>query len=188
MKLRTGRLGIPEDPDRRFDCATPHARPSCTHSSPSPEPMYNHEGKRLNTRDVRWRKRIETERHDAVQEMLKLNPTYMIPADYRPPEVKISDKVYIPVGAGRARMLTRPHGIADKHPDVNFMGLLIGPRGNTMKKLERDTGAKVMIRGKGTTKEGKGGCMRVWQLSHMCAQAAATACRWTARTSKCTHG
>jgi hypothetical protein len=38
------------------------------------------------------------------------------------------------------------------------MGLLIGPRGNTMKKIERETGAKIMIRGKGTVKEGKGVC------------------------------
>ena len=57
-----------------------------------------------------------------------------------------------------------PHGFVDfsclfspeAHPEINFMGLLIGPRGNTMKKLEAETGAKIMIRGKGTQKEGKG--------------------------------
>jgi hypothetical protein len=39
---------------------------------------------------------------------------------------------------------------------VNFIGLIIGPRGNTLKKMERETGAKIMIRGKGSVKEGKG--------------------------------
>ena len=73
--------------------------PTFNFRSPSPEPIYNHEGKRLNTRDVRWRKRIETERHEAVQEMLKLNPHYHIPPDYKAPDVKIQDKVFIPVGS-----------------------------------------------------------------------------------------
>jgi splicing factor 1 len=40
-------------------------------------------------------------------------------------------------------------------PEINFMGLLIGPRGHTLKKLEAETGAKVSIRGKGAYKEGK---------------------------------
>ena len=89
MRLRSGKLGIPEDPDRR---------------SPSPEPIYNHEGKRLNTRDIRWRKRIETERHDAIKEMLSLNPHYRVPPDYRPPEAKIEDKIYLPMGETRTTM------------------------------------------------------------------------------------
>lgn len=33
----------------------------------------------------------------------------------------------------------------DQHPDINFIGILIGPRGNTLKKMEADTGAKIMV-------------------------------------------
>lgn len=40
-------------------------------------------------------------------------------------------------------------------PDLNFVGLLIGPRGNTLKKMEQETGAKISIRGRGSIKEGK---------------------------------
>jgi len=36
------------------------------------------------------------------------------------------------------------------------VGLLIGPRGNTLKKMEAESGAKIAIRGKGSVKEGKG--------------------------------
>jgi hypothetical protein len=36
------------------------------------------------------------------------------------------------------------------------VGLLIGPRGNTLKKMEGESGAKIAIRGKGSVKEGKG--------------------------------
>lgn len=126
-KLRSGDLGIPPNPEDR---------------SPSPEPIYDHNGKRLNTREYRTRKKLEEERHIAVQEALTINPEYKPPADYKPPVQKVSDRVMIP---------------QDDHPHINFVGLLIGPRGNTLKKLEKDTGTKIMIRGKGSVKEGKVG-------------------------------
>ena len=42
---------------------------------------------------------------------------------YRPPMIRINDKVMIP---------------QDDHPEINFVGLLIGPRGNTLKNLEKE--------------------------------------------------
>ncbi|TYZ57701.1 hypothetical protein PybrP1_009244 [[Pythium] brassicae (nom. inval.)] len=50
-------------------------------------------------------------------------------------------KVYIPV---------------DKYPDINFMGLLIGPRGSNQKRMEDESGARILIRGKGSQKEPTG--------------------------------
>ncbi|XP_066908642.1 splicing factor 1 isoform X2 [Halyomorpha halys] len=126
-KLRTGDLGIPVNPEER---------------SPSPEPIYSSDGKRLNTREFRTRKALEEERHTLIQKMLKINPEFKPPADYKPPIVRVSDKVMIP---------------QEEHPDINFVGLLIGPRGNTLKSMERETGAKIIIRGKGSVKEGKVG-------------------------------
>lgn len=52
----------------------------------------------------------------------------------------MQDKVYIP---------------AKEFPEINFIGLLIGPRGNTLKKMESESGAKISIRGRGSVKEGK---------------------------------
>ena len=124
-RLRTGDLGIPPIPEDR---------------SPSPEPIYNNEGKRLNTREYRTRKKLEEERHKLVQDAMVINTDYKPPADYKPPVIRVSDKVMIP---------------QDDHPEINFVGLLIGPRGNTLKNLEKDTGAKIIIRGKGSVKEGK---------------------------------
>lgn len=46
-------------------------------------------------------------------------------------------KVYVPV---------------EQHPDINFIGLLIGPRGSTQKRLEEISGAKILLRGKGASK------------------------------------
>jgi splicing factor 1 len=39
---------------------------------------------------------------------------------------------------------------------LKIVGQLIGPRGNTLKKMEQESGAKIAIRGKGSVKEGKG--------------------------------
>ena len=42
-----------------------------------------------------------------------------------------------------------------EYPGYNFMGLIIGPRGNTHRKMEQETGCKISIRGRGSVKEGK---------------------------------
>lgn len=51
--------------------------------SPSPEPIYNHEGKRLNTREYRMRKKLEEDRHKMIQDAITMNPEYKPPADYK---------------------------------------------------------------------------------------------------------
>lgn len=66
--LRTGDLGIAANPEDR---------------SPSPEPIYDSAGKRLNTREVRQRSKLESERHQYVLEMFKFNPDYKPPPDYK---------------------------------------------------------------------------------------------------------
>uniref|UniRef100_A0AC34FM12 Branchpoint-bridging protein n=1 Tax=Panagrolaimus sp. ES5 TaxID=591445 RepID=A0AC34FM12_9BILA len=108
--------------------------------SPSPEPIYDYYGKRMNTREVRKKQELEQRRHEKIQELLKLKPEYNPPADYRPPNIKLYGKVWIP---------------QDKYPEINFVGLLIGPRGNSLKALEMETGTRIIVRGKGSVKEGK---------------------------------
>lgn len=45
----------------------------------------------------------------------------------------------------------------EAHPQYNFIGLIIGPRGKTQKELEAKTGCKIAIRGRGSVKEGARG-------------------------------
>ncbi|KAK1409215.1 hypothetical protein QVD17_35740 [Tagetes erecta] len=106
--------------------------------SPSPEPVYDNMGIRINTREYRARERLNKERQEIISQILKENPSFKPPADYRPP--KITKKLYIPM---------------KEYPGYNFIGLIIGPRGNTQKRMERETGAKIVIRGKGSVKEGR---------------------------------
>ncbi|MCJ1244133.1 hypothetical protein MMC30_001331 [Trapelia coarctata] len=108
--------------------------------SPSPPPQYDNFGRRVNTREYRYRKRLEDERHRQIEKAMKIIPNYHPPSDYRRP-TKTQEKVYVPV---------------NDYPEINFIGLLIGPRGNTLKKMETESQAKIAIRGKGSVKEGKG--------------------------------
>jgi hypothetical protein len=40
----------------------------------------------------------------------------------------------------------------NKYPGYNFIGLIIGPRGNTQKRMERETGSRIVNWGKGLVK------------------------------------
>ncbi|TID26162.1 hypothetical protein CANINC_002857 [Pichia inconspicua] len=108
--------------------------------SPSPEPVYDNFGKRKNTRDQRLRKKIEDERHAIIGRLLKVVPDYVPPEWYKPKPTKIVEKLYIK---------------SEEYPEINFIGLLIGPRGNTLKQLQAESGARIGIRGKGSVKVGR---------------------------------
>ena len=108
--------------------------------SPSPEPVYDTEGKRTNTREQRIRNKLTKERTSLINEALKLNPQFKPPSDYKATPQKKRKKLYIPV---------------NEYPDYNFIGLIIGPRGITQKEMEKNTGAKITVRGKGSMKEGR---------------------------------
>ncbi|XP_037029181.1 protein held out wings isoform X4 [Bradysia coprophila] len=54
--------------------------------------------------------------------------------------VTLNEKVYVPV---------------KEHPDFNFVGRILGPRGMTAKQLEQETGCKIMVRGKGSMRDKK---------------------------------
>ena len=114
--------------------------PDESRRSPSPPPQYDNFGRRVNTADARYRQRLEDERHRLVEKAMKTIPDFKPPSDYRRPN-KTQDKIYVPV---------------NDYPEINFIGLLIGPRGNTLKSMESKSGAKIAIRGKGSVKEGKG--------------------------------
>jgi len=108
--------------------------------SPSPTPVYDAQGKRVNTKDQRAKQKLEQERAYLIEKVFKIYPSFKPPYDYRPEQAKKTMKIYIPV---------------KKYPDYNFIGLIIGPRGMTQKQLEKESGARILIRGKGSVKEGR---------------------------------
>ncbi|KHN72604.1 Female germline-specific tumor suppressor gld-1 [Toxocara canis] len=52
--------------------------------------------------------------------------------------ITVQEKVYVP---------------CKEHPDYNFVGRLLGPRGMTAKQLEYETGCKIMVRGRGSMRD-----------------------------------
>ncbi|KHN85398.1 Female germline-specific tumor suppressor gld-1 [Toxocara canis] len=52
--------------------------------------------------------------------------------------ITVQEKVYMP---------------CKEHPDYNFVGRLLGPRGMTAKQLEQETGCKIMVRGRGSMRD-----------------------------------
>ncbi|XP_038047376.1 protein quaking-A-like isoform X3 [Patiria miniata] len=60
------------------------------------------------------------------------------------PTITLSEKLFVPVKT---------------YPDFNFVGRILGPRGMYAKQLEKETGCKIMIRGKGSMRDKK----KVWK-------------------------
>lgn len=117
--------------------------------SPSPPPIYGADGKRKNTRAVRWRERYTAERQDLLEGIMRLSN-------------KGAGGIGVGLPAGAASLLVRRRVKkiripVEEHPNYNFIGLIIGPRGKTQKELESKTGCKIAIRGRGSVKEGARG-------------------------------
>jgi len=104
----------------------------------SPPPEYDRNGKRTNTREQRKVHELEVERTLAVLEALHTIPGY-VPPPTMTRLTKLSRKVFLPVRT---------------YPHINFIGLLLGPRGNALRAMEAESGAKIGIRGRGSVKEG----------------------------------
>ena len=105
--------------------------------SPSPPPEYDGNGVRINTREERVRRGLEKDRQDLIGQLARSSSSYKAPSGLRQ---EFKKKIYVPV---------------KQFPGYNFIGLIIGPRGNTQKRMERETGAKIALRGKGSVKEGR---------------------------------
>lgn len=122
-----------------FNEVSVHFMSSCTNFSFLCITVYGVDGKRKNTRAVRWRQSLTAERQDVLEKLMNLNPATRQSGLFRR---KRTNKIRIPI---------------EEHPQYNFIGLIIGPRGKTQKELEAKTGCKIAIRGKGSVKEGARG-------------------------------
>lgn len=105
QKLRIDDV-VPADGDRSvamFSLA-PQTNVNSSNRSPSPAPQYDNFGRRVNTREYRYRKKLEDERHKLIEKAMKVIPNYHPPQDYRRP-TKTQEKVYVPV---------------NDYPEINF--------------------------------------------------------------------
>lgn len=119
---------------------------------------------------------LDEEINKVRQSLFQLNDVVHLdePLELPEPEgelVQLQEKLYVPVG---------------EHPDYNFVGRLLGPRGMTAKQLEQETGCKIMIRGRGSMRDKKKVSLplAVCRHSFVCAVVCLCACfclPWTLR-------
>jgi len=126
-KLAMPNLGIPPNPRDR---------------SPSPEPIYNSKGVRMNTRYERTKAKLVSQRNNYITKLKVLDPTYQPPACFQYKNSKLEDRVEVP---------------QDEYPQYNFMGLILGPRGNSLEKIKQKYNCKIIVKGRGSLKEGMTG-------------------------------
>jgi hypothetical protein len=79
--LNRADLGIPPNPRDR---------------SPSPEPIYNSNGKRMNTRLESTRNKLISQRNGCITRLKDLDPSYQPPSQFRYKDVQLEEKVTIP--------------------------------------------------------------------------------------------
>ena len=96
----------------------------------------------MNTKGYRLREKLTKERQNLIDDYLTLYPHMRGTPGYQ--RSRLEKKVYIPVREpNRPAMLvslgplTLPQ--VDEFPSYNFFGLIVGPRGSTQKRLERET-------------------------------------------------
>lgn len=99
---------------------------------PSPPPTYDPNGVKLNSREIRTLRAMEDEFGRLNRFLEKRVPGYMVPSDvYRPS--KVYKKIQIP---------------NDIFPDINFVALIVGPRGINHKRLQDESRCRIEFRGK----------------------------------------
>jgi len=126
-RLNKPDLGIPENPRDR---------------SPSPEPVYNNQGVRINTRIDRTKNQLISQRNNAITKLKEIDPEYQPPSAFKYKNASLEEKVMIP---------------ADEHPHINFVGLILGPRGKQLEEIKEETKCQIIVRGKGSLRSGMTG-------------------------------
>ncbi|EOA23614.1 hypothetical protein CARUB_v10016814mg [Capsella rubella] len=89
-----------------------------------------------NNDDTNTAEQLEFEKREAIGEILELNPRYKAPRDYKP----LLKEAKLPIDV-------------KEHSVFRFLSIIFGSQGDTLKQLEKRTGAKVQIFGTKTEGE-----------------------------------
>lgn len=118
--------------NKKLESSGIHNERPLAERSPSPKPVYNNLGIRINTSEAR-RKKLLIDKQCIISKLA-------LATSKSSPKQKTNTyrkKLSIP---------------AKENPMYNFVGQILGPNGNTLKRMEKETGARNFIRGKGTCK------------------------------------
>lgn len=100
--------------------------------SPSPEPIYDKNGKRVNTTEQRMKDEMNREIQVLIDDLQNMNPKFVPPSDWK--NLKKSRKIFLPETFSENQN--------------NYAGTILGQGGQVQKRLEAKSGCKIAIRGR----------------------------------------
>lgn len=101
--------------------------------SPSPEPIFDNMGVRVNTLERRCKDEMAREIQSLVDDCQEMDKKFVPPADWK--NLKKSRKIYLPENTGGEY-------------ENNYAGTILGQGGEVQKRLEAKSGCRISIRGK----------------------------------------
>jgi splicing factor 1 len=101
--------------------------------SPSPEPIFDNMGVRLNTLERRCKDEMAREIQSLVDDCQDIDKKFVPPADWK--NLKKSRKIFLPESTGGEY-------------ENNYAGTILGQGGEVQKRLEAKSGCKISIRGR----------------------------------------
>lgn len=101
---------------------------------PSPSPTYDETGARTNSRETLVRRSMELEFARINRFLAKKIPGYLPPSDL-----------------GKAVKVVRKIQIPDEEDGVNFVAVIVGPRGINHKRLQEESRCRIEIRGRNSS-------------------------------------
>ena len=99
--------------------------------SPSPEPVYDPSGRRINTIENRAKNSVLMEKNYLIEESQKMNVGFMTPFDWK--SMKKTTKIFFP---------------EIDVPELNFVSMVLGPKGRTQKLLEELSNCRISVKGR----------------------------------------
>lgn len=107
-------------------------------SAPSPQPTDVGLDSTIDTKEINIRLKLLKQKHKIISELLTKSKKNDEPKHLSKNHHLFRKKLYIPL---------------KEYPNYNFVGLILGPNGNTIRKMEKETGTIINIRGKGSNLE-----------------------------------
>ena len=80
---------------------------------------------------MRTKNKLIVMRNNAVTRLKELDPTYKPPSSFNYRNAELEDRVNIP---------------AEEYPHINFVGMLLGPRGTALEEVKTKTNTIIAIR------------------------------------------
>ena len=74
-----------------------------------------------------------SQRNNAITKLKEIDPEYQPPSAFKYKNASLEEKVMIP---------------ADEHPHINFVGLILGPRGKQLEEIKEETKCQIITLGK----------------------------------------